>query len=694
MPTTIAVLKRAPYLLAAFLCTVMALPSQAAPQPKPSILLGAAWYPEQWPESRWEADLQLMQDAHLHVVRVGEFAWSTMEPAEGRFEFTWLDRAITMAAKHNIAVVLGTPTAAPPAWLTTKYPETLKIEDDGRRAEHGNRAQFSFTSIRYRFFARRVAEQMAVRYGHNPNVIGWQIDNEIAAPSFDPASRVAFHAWLQHRYQTIAELNRRWTTSYWSQTYDTFSQIPMRSSNEHPALLLDLKRFQTETWVSYLDNQSQVIRAHADRRQFITTNTMGFNESFDHYAIHKNLDIAAWDDYAGNGHLDPHLNAFLHDLVRGFKDKNFWLMETQPGFVNWNDINRALDRGVVREMAWQAIAHGADAILYWQWRSALNGQEEYHGTLVGADGTPMPVYSEVKQLGEELEHAGEVFNGTTPRNGVAIINDYDSRWAIDFQRHNRNFDYAPLMQSWYKAIEPLSAGIDIVSSTVPLERYKIVFAPALNVLPEATAQHLRAYVMGGGTLVLGPRSGMKDVDNALNTQRQPGPLTELLGANVAQFYALDAPVPVAGNHLSGNATIWAEQLTPNAADTKTLLTYGTANSWLDGKPAVVSRRVGNGSIVYVGAWMDADLTRSLFSSFLTEAHAPKPAFAVPEGVELAERSSESSVIYMLLNHTAKVQTVSVPSGLRNVLELSSGGPVTLPPHGVVVLMKMQSRATQ
>lgn len=667
-------------------------PFAEATPPRPSILLGTAWYPEQWPESRWETDLQLMQQAHMHVVRVAEFAWSALEPSEEHFDFGWLDRAIALAAKHNIAVVLGTPTAAPPAWLTSKYPDTLRIEEDGHRAEHGGRLQYSFSSPRYRLFARRIAEQMALHYGHNPNVLGWQIDNEISTLSFDPITAQQFHQWLRHRYGTIAELNRRWTTAYWSQTYDTFDQVPFHSRNENPALLLDFKRFVTDTWVSYLDNQTSALRAHIDPRQFITTNTMHFNAGFDHYIVHKNLDIAAWDDYMPTGHLDPHLNALEHDLVRGYKNKNFWLMETQPGFVNWGEINRALDPGVVREMAWQAIAHGADAVLYWQWRSALNGQEQYHGSLLGPDGTPVPIYAEIQQLGADLDRLGPDFSGTAPHNTVALINDYDSRWAIDFQRHTRAFEYTQLMQEWYTALEPLTSGIDVISASTPLDQYKVVFAPALNVLPESVAHHLRDYVLHGGTLVLGPRSGMKDRDNALNPQCQPGPLVDLLGAHVEQFYALDAPVTLAGKDLFGKASIWAEQLTPTAPDAKVLLRYTSGNGWLNNQPAAITRAAGTGAITYLGAWMDAPLTASLFKTLLATAHAPGPAFTVPDGVELAERSSNSIDLYFLLNHTASSQSIQTPANLHNLLDPGTTAAITLPPHGVAVLSSQETHA--
>ena len=503
------------------------------------ILLGTAWYPEQWPASRWEADLTLMQQAHMHVVRVAEFSWSTLEPREGQFDFTWIDRAIALAARHDIKVVLGTPTAAPPAWLTTTYPETLRVDESGHREEHGNRQHFSFSDGTYRRLAARIAGEMARHYGHNDNVLGWQIDNELAAASFDPSSKAAFHVWLQAKYGSVQDLNRRWATAYWSQTYDSFDQVPAHATAENPALLLDWYRFVTDTWVSYCDNQIAAMRPFLSPRQWITTNTMHWFQGFDHYKLHTILDLAAWDDYYPDGHLDPVYNAVQNDLVRGFKRQNFWVMETQPAFVNWGPINASLPPGVTREMAWQAIGHGADAVLYWQWRPAPNGQEEYHGSLLGADGTPVPVYNEVQQIGADLQLASAAIKGTSLHADVAILQDYDSHWAIDFQRHTIKFDYQQQITDLYRALAPSTDGgvssFDLISPLSDLSAYKLVIAPALNVLPEATAQHLLAFVRAGGTLILGPRSGMKNADNGLQPQGQPGPLTEALGARVEQF---------------------------------------------------------------------------------------------------------------------------------------------------------------
>ena len=635
--------------------------------------MGTAWYPEQWPQDRWEKDLALMEAAHIHVVRMAEFAWSTLEPREGQFEFEWLDRAIAQAARHHICVVLGTPTAAPPAWLTSRYPDVLRVDEDGHADEHGNRQQFSFASPRYRTLARQIAEEMAVRYGHNPNVVGWQIDNEIGPPSFDTETRTQFHRWLQQKYQTVAELNRHWTTAYWSQTYDDFAQVPMHSKNENPGLLLDWKLFVTATWASYVDNQVKGIREHTEPRQFITTNTMHWNSGFDHYVVHRSLDLAAWDEYVPNGRYEWLGYAAQHDLVRGYKRQNFWLMETQPGFVNWWPVNRSLDPGQVREVAWQAVGHGADAVLYWQWRSALNGQEQYHGTLLGADGTPVPVYAEVQKIGAEFARAGEALAGTTPHSRVALLQSYESRWAIDFQRHNKDFDPVEEFDAFYRPLELGAQSVDVVATDTPLENYALVVAPALNVLSSARAEQLADYVRRGGHLVLGPRSGMKDPYNALWPQRQPGPLVTLLGGRVEQFYALDQPVPVAGETGAGQATIWAETLEPLAQDTHVGMTYGASQGWLDGKPALLTRRVGKGTITYLGAWLDPQLMSKFAAKLLADAGVNPIIAGMPADVEVCERSGGGKMIWIIINHGRSAQTVHLPLKVKDILVGSTSG---------------------
>jgi beta-galactosidase len=681
-------------LAVAALSTLLSLiPSQAAQAQatayadQPPILLGAAWYPEQWPESQWDADLTRMEAAHIHLVRVGEFAWSTMEPSEGKFEFAWLDHAIELAAKHHMCVVLGTPTAAPPSWMTTKYPDTLRMDEDGVRAEHGNRQQFSFASARYRRFAHEIAEKMAERYGNNSNVVGWQLDNEYASPSFDPEAKAQFHAWLKTKYGTIENLNQHWATAYWSQTYDAFDEIPVRQERENPALLLAWKRFVSDTWKNYSENQISAIRPHADKRQFITTNTMGWFDGFDEYTVHSVLDIAAWDDYISTDNYDPFDNGARHDLTRGFKNKNFWVMETEPAFVNWRHTNTPLEKGQVRDMAWQAIGHGAEAVEYWQWRSALNGQEEYHGVLVGADGTPVPVYDEVKQTGAEFEAAGKALEGTSPHSSVALINDYNSRWAINFQRHNIDFDPVVEMVAFYKPLRAQAQAVDIVSPNAPLDAYKLVVAPALNVLPKDVADHLIAYVKQGGNLVLGPRSGMKDEYNALNVERQPGPLVELLGGRVEQFYAIDKEVPASGALGSGTANVWAEALSSQSSDTQILMKYGPSNGWLDDQPAAITRKVGNGSITYIGAWLDDGLLAKLTASLLAQSGVQPIVPNAPDGVEVCLRTGADKSVLIVINHNKTAAHVDLPHAMHDLLDAHhpSRASIDLPGYGVAVL---------
>ncbi|MQS43202.1 beta-galactosidase [Xanthomonas translucens] len=650
------------------------------------LLLGVAWYPEQWPEAQWERDLTLMQAAHVRVVRIGEFAWSRMEPREGQYDFGWLDRAIAAAARHHIVVVLGTPTAAPPAWLTQAYPDTLRVGQDGVRDEHGNRQQFSFASARYRRFAHAIAEQMAQRYGRNRHVVGWQLDNEYAQASFDPEAKAQFHAWLQRKYGSIEALNRRWATAYWSQTYNDFAQIPVHEDGQNPALLLEWKRFVSDTWTDYSRNQIDAIRPHADPRQFITTNTMGWFAGFDAYTVHDVLDIAAWDDYVAGERYDWVDNAARHDLTRGYKQRNYWVMETQPGFVNWRATNVALRKGQVRAMAWQAVAHGADAVSYWQWRAAPNGQEEYHGTLVGADGEPVPVYAEIQQVGAEFAKAGAALAGTTPHAEVALINDFDSRWALGFQKHSADFDPVVQMKSFYRPLRQQAQVVDVVSALAPLDGYKLVVAPSLNVLSEAQAQRLKAYVEHGGHLVLGPRSAMKNADNGLQPQRQPGPLGELLGGRVQQFYALDKPIPVAGAAGEGSAKIWAEQLQARAAQTEVPLRYGQANGWLDGAPAVLTRRVGKGRISYVGAWLDDATLDRLTGDWLRDAQVRVALADVPQDVEVGVRSDGRRRVLVLINHGSDTQQVRLPAPMRSLLGAGAASDVVqLAPEDVAVL---------
>ncbi len=655
--------------------------------PRPAIAFGAAWYPEQWPESRWETDLQLMQQAGFDTVRIAEFAWSTMEPSEGHFEFAWLDRAIAAASRHSIRVVLGTPTAAPPVWMGERHPDILRVDEDGTRASHGARRHFSYASHRYRAYARRIVREMARRYGHDRRVVGWQLDNEIGPPSFDAEARARWHGFLAGRFGTIAALNRAWSTAYWSQAYQRFDQVPLHASGpQNPGLLLEARHFQTALWREYLMDQAAVLRTATDPAQFITTNTMFWNDGFDHYAVHEGLDLAAWDDYIQDPEPDWVANGANHDLVWGYKQKNFWLMETQAGRVDWVGVNRALRPGQVREMGWQAVMHGADAVLYWQFRPAPNGQETNYGTLLSPDGQPAPVYGEIARLGAEFARAGAALADTTPEARVAMLWSYDSRWAIDLQRMHRDYDPVAEFTDFYRPLRQLSGGVAVLPARADLEAFPLVVAPNLNVLSEEDANHLAAYVRGGGHLVLGPRTGQKDPYDALWPDRQPGPLRATLGASVEQYYVLDGHVALDGlapaDGPPASAWRWAEALVPEAGDVQVLARYRDPGGWLDGRAAVVTRPVGRGHITYVAAWLEPAAMRELARTLMARSGLALVATADAPGLEIGVRGAPGRRTLVAINHADSALPLALPPGASLLLGSLDGG--RMAPHDVVL----------
>jgi beta-galactosidase len=381
----------------------------------------------------------------------------------------------------------------------------------------------------------------------------------------------------------------------------------------------------------------------------------------------------------------------LNDFVRGWRRQNFWVMETQPGSVNWSPLNNALDPGETRALAWQTVGHGADAVLYWQWRSAPNGQEEYHGTIVGANGEPVPLYPELQQLGADFDRASAYLAGTAPHAEIALLHTYDSRWAIDFQPHSARYDQQAVLQRFYEPMEAMAQvrgqAVDIIDPTQPLSlaQYRLLVAPSLNVIDEVLAKKLLDWVSAGGTLLLGPRSGMKDEYNALNPERQPGPLVAPLGAKVAQFYALDHAVGLTGD-AQGSADIWAEALTPGSPDVHVELRYSDPQGWLQGEPAMVSRAYGRGRIAYLGTLPDAETLRAILERQAKILAAP--VYEIPADVELDTRAGAKGTVVIAINHGAGVRTLHLPRAMRNVLgeEHAAARSVTLGAQGVAVLV--------
>jgi len=361
-------------------------------------------------------------------------------------------------------------------------------------------------------------------------------------------------------------------------------------------------------------------------------------------------------------------------------------METQPGHVNWAHINNELDKGEVRAMAWHDIAHGADTVSYWQWRSALNGQEQYHGTLLGADGNPIPLYDEVAQIGNEFAKAAPALAGTSPKSQVAILHSYDSRWAINWQKFNGDYDPVKELLSYYGPLRQIAQSVDIVSPTAPLDDYKLVVAPGLNVASEEIAKRLIEYVQRGGHLVLGQRSLMKDDDNGLWPQRQPGPLVDLLGGRVEQYYALTDPIPVSGNWGDGRSQLWAELISAKSPETQVLMKYGKSNGWLDGQPAAITRKVGKGRITYIGVWGNPELMTKAAQWMLDDAGVT-PVFGptLPDGVEASARYGAKGKVVIIVNTSKTQQNIALPAAMTDVLNGGQKSSISLERFGVAVL---------
>ncbi len=679
----------------------LAAASIAASAAAPSApMLGVAWYPEQWPEARWDVDLALMEQAGIRFVRIGEFAWSTLEPHEGEYRLDWMARAIRTAERHHIAVVIGTPTAAPPAWLTTRYPEVLRTLPGGARAEHGGRHQASYTSARYAQLARDLVERLGDRFGHDPDVIGWQLDNEIGTGDYGMETRTGFQAWLKTRWGTIDALNAAWTTAYWSETYQDWNQVPLPlpGADGNPGLMLAFREYTSEAYRNYLANQLAALRPRIDPVQQVTTNyyidaraktAATFSpesDDLDMYLVTQVLDVAAWDEYPGDDQFDPARFGMAHDTMRGLLRRHFWVMESAPSSINWSAKDDPLNPAEMRALAWHAVGHGADAFAYWQWRAALNGQEQFFHVVAGPDGTPGPAYAEIAQIGAEFARAAPALAGTGVDAHVAILNDYPSRWAIAWQQMASGYFVSDAMLGWYAPLHARTRAVDVVADTAPLQRYALVVAPALNVLTPQVAARLEEYVRGGGHLVLGARSGVKDAANALWSERQPGPLGTLLGARVVQYYPLEQPVPVAGIWGQGHATVWAERLETTAPDVQVTLRYGgAAGSWLAGQPAAVTRQVGAGSITYVGATLDPALMQTIIAALAQSARVAAVWPALPGDIDLAIRVGAGKQVYILTNYGSATSGIVLPTPMRDVLGGKSVTAVSLPHYGVAVL---------
>jgi len=573
--------------------------------------LGTCYYPEHWSRDIWERDAQQMADLGLTWVRIGEFAWSRLEPVPGQFDFDWLDQAIDVLGRAGLQVVLGTPTATPPRWVVDKHPDMIAVDAHGHPRKFGSRRHYCFSHAGYRDETARIVTILAKRYGQNPYVAAWQTDNEYGCHdtilSYSDAARDAFRGWLRTRYSgagndgDIDALNAAWGNVFWSMEYNDFDQIDLPNltvTEPNPAHVLDFRRFSSDQVVSYNRLQVDILRQYTDAP--IAHNYMGRITDFDHYQVGNDLDIASWDSYplgfledrvtATEDHRamfyrqgDPDFQAFHHDLYRAVGRGRWWIMEQQPGPVNWAPYNPAPLPGMVRLWTWEAFAHGAEAVCYFRWRQAPMAQEQMHAGMLRPDSVPAAAYHEAAQVMSELADAPNV---TCPKGDVALIFDYLSQWTWEIQPHCQGLSYFDIVFDVYRAMRSLGLSVDILSpDTDALDDYPVVFAPALMHIPPKLEQAIAATQT---RLVHGPRSGARDA--SFNIPADLPPRIANLDATVSYVESLRPSVAIA---IEGGGAIRSYR---EHIETRANVIWKTAN----GDAAMIEQ----GSVAYVCGVLD------------------------------------------------------------------------------------------
>jgi beta-galactosidase len=658
---------------------------------------GVDYYPEQWPEPRWPIDAQLMSEAGINVVRLAEFAWSRMEPEEGSYDFSWLDRVISILQAHGIRVILGTPTASPPPWLMKKSPDLFRMQEDGRRVTYGNRREYCPNSPLYHEYTCRIVTQLAGHFGSHPAVIGWQIDNEFGERCYCPVCAGKFQAWLRNRYEGLDDLNQKWGTIFWSHAYNDWIEIPLPLStggSPNPGLALDFYRFCSDSYVAYQQIQVNILRLHCPHTT-ITHNMMGFAyDRLNYFDLARSLDVVALDNYPRSQWSlencpDPVGNALGLAAMRGLKRRNFWMLEQQSGSGGWEIISVTPRPGEMRLWAYQSIAHGADAIIFFRWRTARYGTEQYWHGLLDHDAHAGRRYEEIRRMGAEIKRVGDQILGSEIRSTVAMLLSYDSRFAFQIQPNNPHFSYPDHFRQLFSAFYKQRFSVDIVDEHADLSAYKLVVAPALHLLTPACAEKLKKYVQNGGTLLVTQRTGVKDETNAVVEQRLPGLLAEVCGVEVEEYDSLSRDmhnclvytIPYlasAGNPAVG---VLCDILRPTTA--QVLACYG--EDYYAGKPAITLNSYGSGQALYVGAVGDEELYAPLVDWMMSRLEIPA-LLAVPAGIEVTERWQASQRLLFVLNHDCLPQSIELGKKHTNLLDDTQlEGKIQIEPYGVLIL---------
>lgn len=627
--------------------------------------IGVDYYPEHWNESLWSKDADLMKKVGVKIVRLAEFAWSRLEPADNEFDFEWLDRAVKLFEERDIEVILGTPTNCPPLWLYQKHPEAIQTGRDGVRLALGVRGHRCYVSPIFREYAARIIDIMTNHYAGNKNIIAWQIDNELDS-NFCCCEFCTeeFRKWLKQKYGSLDKVNAAYGNNVWSGEYSDWEQItpPLGSypyAYYNPAYTLDYHRFASDSVIEYIDFQTKIIRANCPDA-IITTNTWFCDNMPDFYNEFHDLDVVSYDNYPTTRiPSDPeelYSHAFHLDLMRGVKNKNFWIMEQLSGTPGcWMPMMPTPRPGMIKGYSLQAIAHGADAILHFRWRSSVTGAETFWHGLIDHNNVPGRRFQEFSELINTVNDFQDL-EGSVVKTQCAILYSSDQEYALKIQPQSDGFHYYNQLKSFHHAFLSLGVGTDIINQYSDFSSYRMIVAPTLYITDQSVAERLYEFVRKGGTVILTNRSGVKDHNNNCIMEMLPTVYRELVGAYVTEYDSIgrDTAHIKTKDGKVYSITQWCDILETEGAET--LATY--TDSFYSGKAAITRNSYGDGKVYYMGTVGN----KALYKDFIKEALFNAQIEFIqdlPEGVELSVREKKNLRFYFLFNNTEKHQRLMV-----------------------------------
>ncbi|GHH94260.1 beta-galactosidase [Streptomyces capillispiralis] len=672
--------------------TLLSRAGGADGDPAPRLVYGADYNPEQWPRTVWEEDVRLMREAGVNLVSVGIFSWARIQPAEDTWDFGWLDEVLDLLHEGGIGVDLATATASPPPWLTTAHPEILPVTATGGTLWPGARQHWRPTSPVFRRYALRLVRELATRYAGHPALVAWHVNNELGCHNVydysDDAAR-AFRDWLRARYTTLDTLNSAWGTAFWSQRYTDWEQIlPPRlaASHPNPTQQLDFKRFSSDALKDHLRAEREVLREITPDIP-VTTNfmVMGGTKGMNYPDWAAEIDFVSNDHYVHPGPHDRDELSFSANLTSGISGGRPWfLMEHSTSAVNWQPVNVPKRPGDLARDSLLHVAHGADAVCFFQWRQSAAGAEKYHSAMVPHAGADSDLFRAVTELGATLKALAPVAGTEREPARIGILYDWESWWASEQDSHPTSLlDYRQEALDWYAALLALGIRADLVTTRADLHRHHMVIAPVLHVVPADLAKTLTRYAEQGGHLVTTYFSGVVDEHDHVLLGGYPGALRDLLGIRIEEFGPL---LPGVGVELDDatTGTLWTDRITVTAADTEVVSRYRTGLQ--AGRPAVTRRPTGSGSAAYVSTRLGVDGLTSLLPRLLGPAGVESELPAGLRGlVEPAVRRGPGGRFLFLVNRTDETVVVRDVPGEALVGTTGADGALTLGPRAVAVL---------